>query len=54
MFELRTPGGGGYGYKTANNDDDSLTPMEELNKKSHGTFIERGSVFQYRQNQESV
>lgn len=52
VFELRTPGGGGYG--SSNSDDDSLTPKDNENGKSHGTFVERGSVFEYRQAQESV
>lgn len=45
---MKTPGGGGYG---------KLDDTGDAIKKSTGTntkFLERGSVFDYRQSQESA
>lgn len=52
VFELHTPGGGGYGLESA--DDACLTSRDNTTRKPRGTFVERGSVFEYRQAQESV
>ena len=49
MFSLHTPGGGGYG-KEEDGDDPQPSKRRRLNE----TFIERGSVFEYRRAQESV
>lgn len=48
---LKTPGGGGYGLPkdTAGNDSTDFQGSGEP-----PTFIERGSVFDYSQRQESV
>lgn len=50
-FALKTPGGGGYGVfseqsRKRNNESGTASPTKE--------FVERGSVFEYRQAQESV
>nr|CAI5830279.1 unnamed protein product [Callosobruchus analis] len=47
MFSLHTPGGGGYGVPG------EQTP-EQPRKDLPGVFLERGSVFEYRQAQEGV
>lgn len=48
IFAMKTPGGGGYGLCSAN-DGPSNTVSDTVKQ-----FIERGSVFEYRQAQESV
>lgn len=52
MFSMKTPGGGGYGRKRENVNamDDDEQPTEHNSK----VFVERGSVFDYRQAQEST
>ncbi|CAB0043698.1 unnamed protein product [Trichogramma brassicae] len=45
IFFLETPGGGGYGYSSN---------RVMLPKESSKTFVERGSVYEYRKAQESV
>lgn len=47
-FAMKTPGGGGYGQTTekSGNESDENAQTKE--------FVERGSVFEYRQAQESV
>lgn len=47
IFSMKTPGGGGYGVPK----DDSGSNEEQIYTR---TFTERGSVFEYRQAQESV
>ncbi|XP_044265519.1 5-oxoprolinase [Tribolium madens] len=50
VFQLHTPGGGGYG-----SDQDAFQYSGNTRTNaSLGTFVERGSVFEYRQGQESV
>ncbi|XP_072388025.1 5-oxoprolinase isoform X1 [Diabrotica undecimpunctata] len=52
VFQLHTPGGGGYGRE-----DMSEIRGDEASQGTSGnkrTFVERGSVFEYRQAQESV
>lgn len=51
MFAMKTPGGGGYGLATANAQQPSNGEGTNASSKA---FIERGSVFEYRQAQESV
>lgn len=46
VFSMKTPGGGGYGKY-----DDAKSREETSSMR---TFIERGSVFEYRSAQESV
>lgn len=46
---MKTPGGGGYGMKCDANED-----FKEKPNIHNGKFVERGSVFQYRQSQESA
>lgn len=48
IFAMKTPGGGGYGDPKAKRENEAQTNNES------GEFIERGSVFEYRQAQESV
>ncbi|XP_075226295.1 5-oxoprolinase [Lycorma delicatula] len=49
IFRLLTPGGGGWGF------ENSANRLEEMKKEDKfSVFIERGSVFDYRQAQESV
>lgn len=50
MFQLLTPGGGGYGKADESNSDDSYTGPPE--KKAR--HIQRGSVFEFNRAQESV
>lgn len=50
IFAMRTPGGGGYGHVDAGGD----TSVEQAPSSSIKLFVERGSVFEYRQAQESV
>ncbi|XP_055854712.1 5-oxoprolinase [Episyrphus balteatus] len=47
IFSMKTPGGGGYGAPT----DASINIDDEVDENQQ--FIERGSVFEYRQAQES-
>lgn len=51
IFAMKTPGGGGYGL--VKNDGQGNSHEKEANASSK-TFVERGSVFEYRQAQESV
>lgn len=46
---MKTPGGGGYGIKCEGNED-----IKKNSNISNVHFLERGSVFEYRQSQESV
>lgn len=50
MFQLLTPGGGGYGNAGETDADDSYSGPPE--KKAR--HIQRGSVFEFTQAQESV
>lgn len=50
-FQLHTPGGGAYGTPVI--EDNKICEEEDCGVKTK-TFIERGSVFEYRQLQESV
>lgn len=67
VFQLHTPGGGGYGTldatrmfldkeKDIETVADPVGSLEIGNPSAGGnkTFVERGSVFEYRQAQESV
>lgn len=45
-FILETPGGGGYGSRD--------TKQPSFTRTASRTFLERGSVFEYRKAQESV
>lgn len=47
VFSMKTPGGGGFGAPQDN-------PNSRTEKILLRTFVERGSVFEYRQAQESV
>lgn len=47
---MKTPGGGGFGQ--SNDEDNTKYNKVEVNLQS--AFTERGSVFEYRQAQESV
>lgn len=49
IFSMKTPGGGGYGYAT-----ETSKAVGEMNENGSKVFVERGSVFDYRQAQESV
>lgn len=50
-FAMKTPGGGGYGIKDAKQCGETYATDKHSQEK---TFVERGSVFEYRQAQESV
>lgn len=50
-FALKTPGGGGYGVF---NEQKQMKLSEKDAHSSTKEFVERGSVFEYRQAQESV
>ena len=50
MFRLRTPGGGGWGQQ----DDDDAGNNGVSTVKKRKTFTERGSVFEYQQQQHSA
>lgn len=55
IFALKTPGGGGYGLANDNQnenqkDEDESDTISETKQQ----FVERGSVYEYRQAQESV
>lgn len=52
MFAMKTPGGGGYGKFNDNEIDKNKTESETASAAT--SFTERGSVFEYRQAQESV
>ncbi|KAJ8925583.1 hypothetical protein NQ315_009423 [Exocentrus adspersus] len=54
VFKLRTPGGGGYGNPDTEIDEKIKTSTSTSSAPAVGTFIERGSVFEYRQAQEGV
>lgn len=49
---MKTPGGGGYGQISERKsiEEKNNSKLEQLTK----TYVERGSVFEYRQSQESV
>lgn len=49
IFSMKTPGGGGYGLP-----DDASKINAEMDDNTLKVFVERGSVFDYRQAQESV
>ncbi|XP_001848679.2 5-oxoprolinase [Culex quinquefasciatus] len=49
IFSMKTPGGGGYGTPSGN----AFPGIENLDSEDT-RFIERGSVYEYRMNQESV
>ena len=50
MFQLLTPGGGGYGSVEDNDINDISTGPPEKRTR----YIQRGSVFEFKQAQESV
>lgn len=50
IFSMKTPGGGGFGEAQLTDASDDY----EVSKKRVNKFTERGSVFEYRQAQESV
>ena len=50
IFRLQTPGGGGYGKI----DDDQDSMIIDEQSKKFTTFTNRGSVFEYKSNQESA
>lgn len=45
---MKTPGGGGYGKYT------NESVLTDVSSQRDAEFVERGSVFAYRQAQESV
>ena len=47
---MKTPGGGGYGVK----DDSSTAGPLNQNTENVQRFVERGTVHDYRQSQESA
>lgn len=47
---MKTPGGGGYGHSDDTSSTDLSTPISET---GHG-FVERGTVYNYSQAQESA
>ena len=49
VFQLLTPGGGGYGSP-----DIVMSSEEGTNDKQLPIFIERGSIYDYHRAQESV
>lgn len=49
VFAMQTPGGGGYGCPDTVADGAATTASTDIKQ-----FVERGSVFEYRQAQESV
>ncbi|CAG9813200.1 unnamed protein product [Phaedon cochleariae] len=53
-FRLHTPGGGGYGVEAATETDEEAAGRAPRGPTASGVFLERGSVFEYRQAQESV
>lgn len=52
IFAMKTPGGGGFGIYSDNNNQ-IFNSNHERNSQN-AIFVERGSVFEYRQAQESV
>uniref|UniRef100_A0A1A9WNB0 5-oxoprolinase n=1 Tax=Glossina brevipalpis TaxID=37001 RepID=A0A1A9WNB0_9MUSC len=54
MFVMKTPGGGGFGLYKGGNDKDGEDLCMNNTQKSLQRFQERGSVFEYRQAQETV
>lgn len=48
VFSMKTPGGGGFGVPQPENRESRKETVQQR------TFAERGSVFEYRQAQESV
>lgn len=54
IFAMKTPGGGGYGIFSDNNNSRTFNSNHEQNSQNETIFVERGSVFEYRQAQESV
>lgn len=49
IYAMKTPGGGGYGPKSSENQ-----PKNVDGSHDKSLFLERGSVYEYRQAQESV
>lgn len=49
IFAMKTPGGGGYGHADEHENDQNESVSVQAKE-----FVERGSVFEYRQAQESV
>uniref|UniRef100_A0A1A9UYG5 5-oxoprolinase n=1 Tax=Glossina austeni TaxID=7395 RepID=A0A1A9UYG5_GLOAU len=54
MFVMKTPGGGGYGTCTGDDDNGKDGTCTSNAGKNIQKFQERGSVFEYRQAQETV
>lgn len=52
MFQLHTPGGGGYGLPEVR--EDGRLVSEVTATRGFSKFVERGSVYEYRQAQEGV
>lgn len=51
---MKTPGGGGYGTYTGDADNSKDGTCKSNTGKNIHKFQERGSVFEYRQAQETV
>ena len=51
VFQLLTPGGGGFG--TLLEDEDTEGPTPAKTRRTVQSFVEKGSVHAYRMNQES-
>lgn len=49
-FAMKTPGGGGYGHSDESSNAD-LSPPDNCNTRR---YVERGTLYNYSQNQESV
>ncbi|KAJ8342612.1 hypothetical protein SKAU_G00325400 [Synaphobranchus kaupii] len=54
MFCLYTPGGGGFGMEDMDQEEGNGSSPPMKRKRPCETFLERGSVFEYRRVQESV
>lgn len=55
LFSMRTPGGGGYGLPNETSvDGDGTTDCDPANVDNIQLFHERGSIYEYRQAQESA
>jgi N-methylhydantoinase B/oxoprolinase/acetone carboxylase alpha subunit len=55
VFLLQTPGGGGYGYKDKQAEDEPDRKRPRLDTgKSTLTMVGTGSVFDYKRSQETV